>query len=114
MVCLSEVVGASVQNNGAADDAARSEQRNNVVRERCRHHPVGISDDIPQISDVTDGVLTSAMVDFVGIVMPASAPAIIKFDVISQLLSNQFAGINYVPCYKRLSLLTSIHRISHP
>lgn len=74
MISAAEVVLASVHNDATSDYAACSEESNDAVRERRRYDTIGISNDISQIANVTNGVLSSTMVDSVGIVMTSGAP----------------------------------------
>lgn len=74
MIGFAEVVFGGVENHRTADDAARAEQCDDVVGVWGRHDAVLVGDDIAQVTDVTNGILTSSMLQFVGIVMAAGAP----------------------------------------
>lgn len=74
MIGASEVVFARVENNRPPDNAARAEQCDDVVGVGGRHDAFVVGDDIAQVTDVTNGILTSSMLQFVGVVMAAGAP----------------------------------------
>lgn len=64
--------------DSSADDAARSEEGDDVIGVRSRNDAIGIGHDISQIADVANGILTSAVVNFVGVVMASGAPIVRK------------------------------------
>lgn len=74
VIGASEIVFGRVHNNRATDDAASAEQGHDRVGVGRRHDAILVSDDIAQVTDVTNGILTSSMFQFVGIVMAAGAP----------------------------------------
>lgn len=74
VIGASEIVFGRVQDNRATDDAASAEQGDDRVGVRRRHDAILVGDDIAQVTDVTNGILTSSMFQFVGIVMAAGAP----------------------------------------
>lgn len=74
VIGASEIVFGRVQDNRATDDAASAEQGDDRVGVRRRHDAILVGNDIAQVTDVTNGILTSSMFQFVGIVMAAGAP----------------------------------------
>lgn len=74
MIGAAEVVFGRVENNRPTDDAARAEQCDDGVGVWGRHDAIFVGENIAQVTDVTNGILTSSMLQFVGIVMAAGAP----------------------------------------
>lgn len=76
MISFAEVIFCRVKDNRTTDDAAWAKECNDIIGVRGWHDATFSCQYIAQITDVTNWVLTSAVFQFVRVVMSTSAPGV--------------------------------------